>query len=223
MLSYINISFTADANCPINRSYIELLYSSASDSAMSRKRTRAPTVTVSTRLTEHPGVFRVDNGVLFCEYCDVSVEWKSKSTVDDHCISKKHIAQGKLYNAKQREKKQVTLDTNFRAADIRKKVIEDLIEAFATADIPLEKVNRLLPFFKEHLKEGGAIPKAATLRQIYLPRVYDKHLNFKNFPHIFLNIQLAPFFKLVEFLIQHIFIWVTSTEKILDDIRLLKN
>ena len=46
-------------------------------------------------------------------------------------------------------------------------MIEDLIEAFANADIPLEKVNNLLPFFKKHLKEGGAIPQAPTLRQLY--------------------------------------------------------
>ncbi|RHZ81202.1 hypothetical protein Glove_123g3 [Diversispora epigaea] len=53
--------------------------------------------------------------------------------------------------------------------------IEDLIEAFANADIPLEKINLLLPFFKKHLKEGGAIPQASTLRQIYLPKVFNKH------------------------------------------------
>lgn len=41
----------------------------------------------------------------------------------------------------------------------------------------MEKVNQLIPFFKKHLKEGGAIPQAPTLRQIYLPNVFDKHFS----------------------------------------------
>jgi len=49
------------------------------------------------------------------------------------------------------------------------------MEAFATADIPLEKVNSLLPFFKKHVKNGGSIPHAPTLRQNYLPNIFDKH------------------------------------------------
>jgi hypothetical protein len=56
-----------------------------------------------------------------------------------------------------------------RAADSKKIVIEDLIDAFVGADIPLQKVDKLLPFFKKNLKEGGTIPQAPTLRQIYLP------------------------------------------------------
>ncbi|PKK57110.1 hypothetical protein RhiirC2_764090, partial [Rhizophagus irregularis] len=59
----------------------------------------------------------------------------------------------------------------------KKEVIEDLIKAFSLANIPLEKVNHLLPFFKKYLKEGGAIPQAPTLRQIYLPRVFNNHLS----------------------------------------------
>ncbi|RGB26016.1 hypothetical protein C1646_770979 [Rhizophagus diaphanus] len=50
-----------------------------------------------------------------------------------------------------------------------------LIEAFAAANIPLEKINCLLPFFKKHVKNGGSIPQAPTLRQNYLPSVFDKH------------------------------------------------
>jgi hypothetical protein len=51
-----------------------------------------------------------------------------------------------------------------------------LFEAFTVADIPLEKVNFLLEFFKTYCKEGGAIPQAATLRQLYVPRVFSLHL-----------------------------------------------
>ena len=48
--------------------------------------------------------------------------------------------------------------------------------AFTIADIPLEKVNSLLPFFQKHVKQGGFIPQAPTLRQIYLPQVFENHL-----------------------------------------------
>ena len=55
-------------------------------------------------------------------------------------------------------------------------VVEDLVEAFLGADIPLQKVDQLLSFFKKYLKEGGAIPKAPTIQQIYLPSVFEKHI-----------------------------------------------
>ncbi|RIA81720.1 hypothetical protein C1645_836534 [Glomus cerebriforme] len=74
------------------------------------------------------------------------VKWRQKSTVDNHS-----------------------------AADLKKQVIEDLIEAFAIADIPFEKVNSLLSFFKKHVKNGGSISQAPTLRQIYLPNVFERH------------------------------------------------
>ena len=39
----------------------------------------------------------------------------------------------------------------------------------------MEKVNSLIPFFNKHIKQGGFIPKAPTLRQSYLPQVFNKH------------------------------------------------
>src|SRR5436305_2684779 len=132
-------------------------------------------VTVYTRCNEYNGVFRVDDKVLFCNYCNVSVEWRQKTTVDNHCNSQKHITSMKSYKDKEQNKTQLTLATTQEAAESKKRVIEDLIEAFATADIPLEKVNSLLPFFKKHVKNGGSIPKAPTLRQLYLPNVFEKH------------------------------------------------
>ncbi|CAG8665880.1 11777_t:CDS:2 [Rhizophagus irregularis] len=54
-------------------------------------------------------------------------------------------------------------------------ILDDLIEVFAIVDIPLKKVNCLLPFFKKYVKNGGSIPQASTLRQIYLSDIFDKH------------------------------------------------
>ncbi|CAI2200989.1 18844_t:CDS:1, partial [Funneliformis geosporum] len=70
-----------------------------------------------------------------------------------------------------------TIASTILNANSKKELIEDLIHAFAVADIPLEKVNSLLPFFQKHIKQGGFIPQAPTLRQIYLPQVFEKHLD----------------------------------------------
>ncbi|CAB4437276.1 unnamed protein product [Rhizophagus irregularis] len=113
---------------------------------MPKRKRNYKNVSVYTRCNKYEDIFRVDDKVLFCNYCNVSVEWRQKSTVDNHL-----------------------------AADLKKQVIEDLIEAFAIADILLEKVNSLLPFFKKHVKNGGSIPQAPTLRQIYLPNVFERH------------------------------------------------
>ncbi|PKB94746.1 hypothetical protein RhiirA5_438122, partial [Rhizophagus irregularis] len=100
---------------------------------------------------------------------------KSKSTVDGHCLSKGHIKKKQVYESNEQAKKQLTISTVNAAFESKKEVIEDLIEAFSHANIPLEKVNHLLPFFKKYLKEGGAIPQAPILRQVHLPRVFNKY------------------------------------------------
>lgn len=135
-------------------------------------------ISVYTRLIEHPNVFRVDNGILFCNFCDHSIEWSRKSTVDNHCKSEAHKKNQRVHesnNNQHNNYQQQTLLSAISSNESRKVVIEDLIEAFASADIPLEKVNKLLPFFKKYLHEGGSIPQVSTLRQIYLPRVFENH------------------------------------------------
>lgn len=135
---------------------------------------RRKVVSVYTRCNEYEGIFRVDDSILFCNYCNISVEWRQKSTVDNHCKSQKHISSVKSHEDKSKSQ-QLTFASTQTAAESKKQLIEELIEAFSIADIPLEKVNSLLPFFKKHIKNGGSIPQAPTLRQLYLPNVFDKH------------------------------------------------
>jgi hypothetical protein len=139
-------------------------------------RAKNSTVNIESRIKEYPETFRNDAGIMFCIYCDKSVEWKFKSSIDSHLNSVKHIENKKTYEEKQKFTQQQTLESSLRAAGSRKAVVEDLVEAFLGADIPLQKIDQLLPFFKKYLKEGGAIPKAPTLRQIYLPSVFEKHI-----------------------------------------------
>ena len=63
-----------------------------------RKRTKtnkANAITVYTRVKEHSDIFCVESSLLFCNYCDLTVKWRNKSTVDSHCLGKKHLAQKK--------------------------------------------------------------------------------------------------------------------------------
>jgi len=143
---------------------------------MSKRRGPRTKVTINTRVEENPGEFRVDNGILFCNFCDHSVDWVRKSTVDDHLNSITHKNNKNRYENRQRQHQQTTLTASFASSESRKIIIHDLVEVFAIADIPLEKVNSMLSFFKKHCKEGGTIPQAATLRQLYVPRVFSSHL-----------------------------------------------
>ena len=56
---------------------------------MSKKR---KTASIHTRCNEYKDIFRVDDNILFCNYCNISVDWKCKFIVDNHCNSQKHIS-----------------------------------------------------------------------------------------------------------------------------------
>jgi hypothetical protein len=51
---------------------------------MTKRRRIRIKVTINTRVEENPGEFRVDNGILFCNFCDHSIDWVRKLTVDDY-------------------------------------------------------------------------------------------------------------------------------------------
>ncbi|CAG8768033.1 25372_t:CDS:1, partial [Gigaspora rosea] len=65
--------------------------------------------------------------------------WKSKSTVDSYCNSKKYKTNKSNFEAQERAKKQIFIWDSLSVSDIKNEVIEDLIEIFAIANIPLEK------------------------------------------------------------------------------------
>ena len=70
---------------------------------------------------------------------------------------------------------QLILFSTQTAAESKKQLVKDLIEAFVTADISLEKVNSLLSFFKKYVKNGDSISRIPTFRQNYLLGIFDKH------------------------------------------------
>lgn len=42
-------------------------------------------------------------------------------------------------------------------------------------DIPLSKMEKMRPFITKHCQQGGALPKADTLRSLYVPRLFEIH------------------------------------------------
>ncbi|CAG8520897.1 11348_t:CDS:2 [Gigaspora rosea] len=77
-------------------------------------------VTVHTRQKERPNELRVDNGILFCIYCNHSIDWNRKSTVDNHCNSKAHLANKKLYESQTHTTHQQTLQASISANETKK-------------------------------------------------------------------------------------------------------
>ena len=61
-------------------------------------------------------------------------------------------------------------------SDNKKELIKELIQAFAIANIPLEKVNSLIPFFWKYVKQGDFIPQIPTLHQMHLSQIFKNHL-----------------------------------------------
>ncbi|CAG8766022.1 10589_t:CDS:1, partial [Cetraspora pellucida] len=123
-----------------------------------------------------PDDFFVDTGLLMCRFCCHSVNWKLKSTITAHINTHTHKnLKAKAHNSSNKTR-QPTINSIVNANKSRKVVINDLISAFIQADIPLEKVDKLRPWLRKYLHEGGSIPLADTLRCEYLPEVFENYL-----------------------------------------------
>ena len=87
-----------------------------------------------------------DDGVLFCKFCEHSVDFVRVDTIKDHLKSKKHRVR-KAAKASKAEKslasssRQVTLSTVVKAKDLREEFVLDYIKMCTAADIPLEKTG----------------------------------------------------------------------------------
>ena len=128
-----------------------------------------------TRQKEFPGTFNVLNNALVCLFCGHSVSWEHKVSVTTHVNSKIHLKNKKNHETAAQNNYQ-TLEDVLSVAESKKAVVNDLVKAFVEANIPLEKVNALQPFFRKYCREGGAIPQADALRRNYLPGIYQQHI-----------------------------------------------
>ena len=162
------------------------MYENKMASIIKKKTNRkAPLVRLcaSERAKQFSGDLYEDGNILFCKFCEHSIDFKRVDTVIDHLGSKKHVKNKSAKIAKSDgddqppAKRQVTLFSAFQSKDLREEFILDFVRLCTMADIPLEKAEKMLPFMRKHCKQGGALPQAATLRSLYVPRQFQVHLS----------------------------------------------
>ncbi|EXX64439.1 hypothetical protein RirG_142700 [Rhizophagus irregularis DAOM 197198w] len=112
-----------------------------------------------------------------CRFCDHSINFQTKNTITAHIGSKTHIRNKNEKKEQQIKKRQPTIQTILNASEIKKTAVNNLVDAFVTADIPLEKIDKLQNWLCENCNEGGFIPKSDTLRRDYLPKLFEDHVN----------------------------------------------
>lgn len=114
---------------------------------------------------------------LMCRFCNHAVNWENKTFITSHIRSEAHNNARRRHFASQERTRQQSLETVVSALDAKKAIIFELLKAWVSADIPIEKIDKMRDFFRTYCREGGSIPSASTLRKQYLGDVFNEHLN----------------------------------------------
>ena len=101
-------------------------------------------LTAGERAKQFSDDFYADAGVLFCRFCEHSVDFVRVDTLKDHLKSKEHAARKEIKKQKQSKSlstgasssKQITLDTLVKSKDMREDFILDYIKMCTMAGIP---------------------------------------------------------------------------------------
>jgi hypothetical protein len=118
----------------------------------------------------------VKNNELWCRPCNVKIDFDKKSSVKQHLETKTHL---NLINLVKSNKK-----PNFQKEDrneIKKQFSKDLMTGFASANIPVHKLeNKVLKnILSKYLKDevADAWPSSTTVRKT-LPDIHDLESNY---------------------------------------------
>ena len=94
----------------------------------------------------------LQDNVLWYRFCNIKVDHEIKSVVNKHFQTLKYKNNKNRNNSNQLIQRIIpSLVEN--TLNEREKINVEIVEAFTFADIPLEKVNNLLLFFKNILKK----------------------------------------------------------------------
>jgi len=131
--------------------------------------------------------FCVQGGLLWCKICDVPVDHVQQQTIADHVLSKKHKtrlgkheASDAASDAGPAPKRQLTVvgcrERMTEVSAAKKKLVLNLVDAFMSANIPLEKLDnaKMREFLDTSIKGSGGVPLANTLCERYVPKMYVK-------------------------------------------------
>lgn len=121
---------------------------------------------------EYPGVFRTDDSILFCEFCEVPLKGHKTSNVKQHIETDKHK------NAVETKKNSAAFKQTLMPDHQRPRQMNqfnmDLCKTFLEANIPLKKTGHpsLVRFMENYT--GKSMPNESTLRKTYVPLLYDE-------------------------------------------------
>jgi len=119
-----------------------------------------------------------------CKICNVTLDHIRRQTITDHLESTHHLEQAAKRKcevaAGVTPKRQTTLagckERQTAASAAKEDLVVDLVRAFMSANIPMEKLDnpQLRNFISANVKGGGDIPQANWLREHYVPKVFEK-------------------------------------------------
>lgn len=127
-------------------------------------------------VTEYPGIFKTDGGVLFCICCGINVSCNRKSQVTQHLETSKHIGNYKLKSNKEQVSQQFIQKSFTQARTNNQHLNEfnnDLTTFMVANDIPLWKLKNaeFNNFFEKYIKLK--LPDESTVRKNYVPLCYE--------------------------------------------------
>lgn len=125
---------------------------------------------------DHPGVFRTDGAVLFCNFCETYVSCDRKSQVTQHLETSKHIENSKLKSNKDQVSQQLIKKSFGQTRTNHQELNEfnkDICTFMVANDIPLWKLQNpeFKCFFDKYIKLK--LPDESTLRKNYAPLCYE--------------------------------------------------
>ena len=110
--------------------------------------------TAQERAKQFSSEIYADGGVLYRRFCSHSVDFTRLDTVKDHLKNKKHTTRKEARKANPMSSgsdgpstsRQTTLGTVVKSMEFREEFIFDYLKVCTTADIPLDKTEKIRPF-----------------------------------------------------------------------------
>jgi len=93
--------------------------------------------------------YYVSGIIMFCKFCNITIDHKNKSKVDQHLNTKKH-----KNNKTAIERRNIQVNNKQNTISEKDELNLELVKIFIAANILLEKVDKLRPFFCKYCKNG---------------------------------------------------------------------
>src|SRR2546421_11341284 len=103
--------------------------------------------------------YYVSGIIMFCKFYNIIIDHKNKSKVDQHLNTKKHknnktAIKRRNIQVNNRENRQTILETFEDTITEKDELNLELVKIFTAANIPLEKIDKLRPFFCKYCKNS---------------------------------------------------------------------